>query len=66
MSMKSYDFSQVEMMHWCMTLMFSISLYLLDYEIHKQLKHFEIFKTFFKREKLYYSFKINVKTATLW
>ena len=52
MSMKSYDFSWVEMMHWCMTLMFSISLYLLDYEIHEQLKHFEIFKTFFKKRKV--------------
>ena len=43
MSMKSYDFSQVEMMHWCMTLMFSTSLNLLDYEIHEHLKHFAIF-----------------------
>lgn len=47
MSMKSYDFSQVEIMHWCVTLMFSISLNLLDCEIHEYLKHFEIFKTCF-------------------
>lgn len=43
MSTKSYDFSQVEMMHWCMTLMFWNSLNSLDYEIHEHLKHFEIF-----------------------